>query len=66
MADEKFKYTAINDKGETLFHVKTLSHEYSALTISIRGRGKALTMVHDHDTLEFDPWSMVKKFDHGH
>ena len=21
---------------------------------------------HDHDTLEFDPWSMVKKFDHGH
>ena len=21
---------------------------------------------HDHDTLEFDPWSMVKKFDHDH
>ena len=21
---------------------------------------------HDHDTLEFYPWSMVKKFDHDH
>ena len=21
---------------------------------------------HDHDSLEFDSWSMVKKFDHGH
>ena len=76
MADEKFKYTAINDKGETLFHVKTLSHEYSALTISIRGRGKALTMTmtpwnltHGQwsknltmatDSLESAPWSMVK------
>ena len=28
------------------------------------GGGKALTP--DNDTLKFDPWSMVQKFDHGH
>ena len=31
-----------------------------------RGGGYATEHDHDHDTLEFDPWSMVKKFDHGH
>ena len=42
------------------------SEKFTSHFILIRGGGKALATDHDHDTLEFDPWSMVKKFDHGH
>ena len=40
-----------------------------AILALIRGGGGGRALAgpcHDCDTLEFDPWSMVKKVDHGH
>ena len=66
----------VDDMGATPLHlacelghvtlVRAFVRRFVVLTNWGGGGGKALTMTDDHDTLEFDPWSMVKKFDHGH
>ena len=35
------------------------------VALKLGGGGGGVGVRH-HDTLEFDPWSMVRKFDHGH